>query len=1107
MIEASDFRLLFEYAPGNYLVLAPDPPVFTILAVSDAYLRATKTRRDAIVGRPLFEIFPDNPDDAHATGTRNLRASLERAIERRRPDAMAVQKYDIRRPAEEGGGFEERWWSPVNTPVVDGGHVRFLVHRVEDVTDVVRLEQAGVELQAQLLRRGQELQDRNQELGRANAEILRLLEKTRELDRHKTEFFANISHELRTPLTLILGPIDRWLGAAEAPPALRRDLEVVRSSARTLLRHVNDLLDIARLDAGQGQPRYRRTDVAALVRLVAGPFELLADERGLRLAVDTPPALEAAVDPDQLERILTNLLSNAFKFTARGGCVRVGVAAADDRLRLEVADDGPGVPAELRELIFERFRQASGGADRRHGGTGLGLAIVRDLVELHGGAVQVAVAPAGGALFTVELPRSAPAGVEVAPAAPAPAAPHDETAQAVGALRARAHDAAHDDADDDAEPDGARPLVLVVEDNADMRRFLRESLTASGYRTAGAADGRVALDRARERVPDLIVTDIMMPGMAGDALVREVRRHRALDATPVMVVSARVDDELRARVLREGAQDYLVKPFSVDELRARAANLIARRQADAQVRALSRRIEDIASAGLAVSEAVAALPERSVQAVLETIAVQARSLTGAALVAVGIGVDRERPFEAWAAAGIEPEVRALLGHVPRPIGVLGEVVAADRPLRLADLRRHPAHRGLPPGHPPMQSFLGVPIRFRGHVVGNLYLANPPGGAELTAADERMVEALAARIGGAIETARLYMLEGRARAWLDAVIDQMPEGVILLDERGGEQVRNRALAGFSRPAPVAGELDLLLALRRPGGAPLPLAELPWRRAYASGGPVMDVELEALRDDGRWLPVLVSAALIHHRAGPDGDGTAATVVVRDISMQKELERLREEWAAMVSHDLRTPVNAIVLNAELLRRAELVEPQRRRVELMRSSALQLARQIDDLFDASQIEAGRLTLRHDRLDLGHVVREAVDRVAGAAGRTELRLPADPVWLSGDEVRLRQVIDNLLSNAVKYARPGTPIDVDLEQRGASVELAIANEGEGISDDQLPILFERFARTREARLSRIGGTGLGLYIARALVEAHGGSIRAESIRGERVRFVVRLPAA
>jgi signal transduction histidine kinase len=593
-----DFRRLFESAPGLYLVLTPD---LTIVGVSDAYLRATMTRREQIVGRGIFDVFPDNPNDVAASGVRNLRASLERVVRGGGPDTMAVQKYDIRRPETEGGGFEERFWSPVNSPVFGtDGKLIHIIHRVEDVTDFVRLKQRGAEqfklteelqlraqqMESEIFIRAQEVQEANRKLQAANEELAHLYEQTRELERIKTQFFANVSHELRTPLTLILGPIEKLLAAPQLDEAtVRRSLEVVGRNSRTLLKHVNDLLDVSKLDAGQMKAAYADTDLAVLIRIVASQFDVLAKEKHVDYLIEVPATVRAQVDPEKVQRVVVNLLSNAFKFTPSEG--RIRCTLRDDQVQgsvaLEVADGGPGIPQQLREAAFERFRQIEGGSTRRFGGTGLGLAIARDFVELHGGGISIGVAPEGGALFTVILPRKAPTGTEVSPMAGDEVRAEETAREEIEVLQGPLG------TDAKVAGAGGRPLVLVVEDNRDMNRFMCESL-AEEYRVEAAYDGKEGLQKATALEPDLILTDVMMPEMSGDLLVRAVRARRELDTTPVIVLTAKADDQTRVQLLRAGAQDYVMKPFSLEELRARVANLVSVKRADDQIRKLNEEL-------------------------------------------------------------------------------------------------------------------------------------------------------------------------------------------------------------------------------------------------------------------------------------------------------------------------------------------------------------------------------------------------------------------------------------------------------------------------------------------------------------------------------------
>jgi signal transduction histidine kinase len=599
-----DFRALFESAPGLYLVLTPD---LRVVAASDAYLFATMTKRDEIVGRRLFEVLPANPEDTAALDS--LRASLERVKTYGAPDALGVQKYDVRRPA---GGFEERYWTPINSPVFGPkGELLYIIHRVEDVTDFVRLQKSDKDqreealalrdraqrMEAEVFHRAREIQEANRrlrgaydELAKREEERGRLYERLREVDELKTDFFANVSHELRTPLTLILGPAERLLKSEQLTPEQRRDLEVVVRNARVLLDRVNELLDISKLEAGKMKAEYARVDLARLLRLTASHFEVLSEQREIAFDVQAPDSLVAEIDPEKIQRVLVNLLSNAFKFTPTGGKIRCALERHDELAVITVADSGPGVRPEHREVIFERFRQVDETqAATGVVGTGLGLAIVKDFVALHGGTVRAGDAPEGGAQFTIEIPTKAPAhtavrGVPREPLAVSPPALADGAPVAQAALPI-------------ARPPLAagRPVVLIVEDNPEMNRFLVETLGAE-LDTEVAFDGEEGLRKALETKPDLVVTDIMMPKMNGEQLVREVRARRELDGVPILCLTAKADDDLRARLLREGAQDYVTKPFAADELVARAKNLISQHRArDALQQELAVRTGDLAA--------------------------------------------------------------------------------------------------------------------------------------------------------------------------------------------------------------------------------------------------------------------------------------------------------------------------------------------------------------------------------------------------------------------------------------------------------------------------------------------------------------------------------
>jgi signal transduction histidine kinase len=430
--------------------------------------------------------------------------------------------------------------------------------------------------------RGEKLERAYQELNVAHARVT-------QLDQLKTNFFANVSHELRTPLALIFGPVERLLATIPEEDA-RRELAVVRRNALLLHKYVNDLLDVSKLEAGKLELCYSRVNVVSMARTVAGMFESMVSERGIQVQIEATGEALAEVDGEKVQRVFMNLLSNAFKYAPDGSTVRLTLTGEGDHLTLTVEDAGPGIPEELRKDIFERFHQGDRETQRRYGGTGLGLSIVKEFVEMHGGSIIAGESSLGGALFRLKLPRFAPLGTELCSSLWKGA---DTVLQRI----AEAPSAELPGTPDADETGGRedRAEVLVVEDNRDMRDFICRVL-APEAQTRAVENGRVALQAMEERIPDLVLTDMMMPEMTGDELLAELRSTERLRDLPVVLLTAKADDELKLNLLQEGAQDYVMKPFSVDELRARVRNqLQTKRTRDVLRRALDTRSEDLAA--------------------------------------------------------------------------------------------------------------------------------------------------------------------------------------------------------------------------------------------------------------------------------------------------------------------------------------------------------------------------------------------------------------------------------------------------------------------------------------------------------------------------------
>ncbi|GAB5519636.1 MAG: hybrid sensor histidine kinase/response regulator transcription factor [Rhodothermales bacterium] len=408
--------------------------------------------------------------------------------------------------------------------------------------------------------------ERTERLARAKRKTEEQAERLRTLDEAKSRFFANLSHEFRTPLALILGPLDDALRGDHGPisASFHQQLHAAQRHARRLLGLIGQLLDLAKLEQGVLTLTPQPTDLVTFLSERVRSYQPLAEHRQLTLQFrPAPVALPALVDPEHLETAVANLLSNALKFTPAGGKVWVTLGThtteTGEMVEIVVKDTGPGVPPEAVERIFERFQQADTSSTRVHGGTGIGLALARELTELHGGQLSVESEAGFGAAFTIQLPWTRPT-----------AAPIDITqgdgAQVVLPILT-----------EPAPSSGTQATVLIVEDNADVRQLLHTHLR-DAYRLLEAEDGHAGLDLARAEQPDLILSDVMMPRLDGFALCEAIRADADLAATPIILLTARAEEADTIRGLEAGADDYLAKPYSAPELRARIAGLLASRQ-------------------------------------------------------------------------------------------------------------------------------------------------------------------------------------------------------------------------------------------------------------------------------------------------------------------------------------------------------------------------------------------------------------------------------------------------------------------------------------------------------------------------------------------------
>jgi signal transduction histidine kinase/CheY-like chemotaxis protein len=1020
---------------------------------------------------------------------------------------------------------------------------------------------------------------------RAYEEERRRAEALAELDRAKTAFFSNVSHEFRTPLTLMLGPLEDLLARSsgtEMSPDDRAQLDVIHRNGLRLLKLVNTLLDFARIEAGRVRATYAPTDLAVYTAELASSFRSLIERAGMRLIVDCRATGDLAepvyVDRDMWEQIVLNLLSNAFKFTFAGEiAVTLRPDAKGKHVVLTVRDTGTGIPPHELPRLFERFHRVQNARSRSYEGSGIGLALVQELVHLHGGAIRASSRIGQGATFTVTIPTGAarlPADRVAAQAVGAStalgAAPYVEEASRWLAPPAGEGAVDQDSAELWLRRDGAggsefithataptapaRPArILVVDDNADLRDYLRR-LLASRYDVAVVADGETALAAARARPPDLVLSDVMMPGLDGFGLLRALRADPATRSVPVILLSARAGEEATVEGLEAGADDYLIKPFSAREALSRvAARLeIARARREAQARA-----QELEAAFAAMTDGVGIYDREgrilSANAALRAMA--ARALGDSDL--SGTLAERATRAPLLAADGrpLSPE------EWPHARVVAGETLAGSSAAEVAF--------DIPGGGQTHFSMTGAPLRDMDGTITSAVIitrdvterrrlerrtrealdalvevarelvASPDMadvGAGVRAVAGRLA-ALARHVLGSefvslagidAESGRFTTLAtaGRSRedeaAWYATIGATQPKDYYSAEQlerlRAGEAIIVEVPGAIERGAPMYGSQAVAVAPLSANGEVAGVLSVAYARADYD---FTQVELEmATGFAGMAHLVLERERLLGEREAARARAAAA----------EEATRRMDDFLGIASHELRTPLTSITANVQMSARhvrglaaaaeADTVSlPDALRAQLERAGLLlertdrqmvRLDRIIGDLLDASRIQADKLELRLELCDPVDAAREAVLEQQAAWPSRSITLDSQhsarlPVHADPD--RIGQVVTNLLTNALKYSPGDQPVRVRLRRRGDMARLEVHDYGPGLTADQRERIFERFYRAPGVKqLSGSGvGLGLGLYISKTIIERHGGAIGVESAPGQGSRFWFEIP--
>ena len=430
-----------------------------------------------------------------------------------------------------------------------------------------QLQREKIALEATIKDRTEEIRQKNYQLQGQTSQLAAQTEKLKEVDHMKSRLFANISHEFRTPLTLIKGPIDQLEQQPDAHLSME-NIKMMRRNTERLLRLVTQLLDLSKLDAGSLKVELAEGDTFKCLRSAASAFSSHAAQRNLDYQIKIPSRLLwASFDRDKIEKIVYNLLSNAFKFTFDEGMVIISADHADNLLKISVEDTGKGIPRPQLDHIFDRFYQVDDSHTRVHEGSGIGLALIKELVDLMQGNITVNSLEQQGTSFQVNLPL-----LEIRTSGPKPDLTLDITPAGI-------HPPQNDvpQSLESSVWDTEIPTILIAEDNVDMRDYIGQQLKTY-YNIVEAINGQDGWEKAQKLVPDLIITDIMMPQMDGTEMCRCIKSHMTTSHIPVIMLTAKAGQKNKIKGLDIGADDYLIKPFDAQELQVRVRNLIEQRR-------------------------------------------------------------------------------------------------------------------------------------------------------------------------------------------------------------------------------------------------------------------------------------------------------------------------------------------------------------------------------------------------------------------------------------------------------------------------------------------------------------------------------------------------
>lgn len=874
-----------------------------------------------------------------------------------------------------------------------------------------------------------------------------------EIDQAKTNFFSNVSHEFRTPLTLILGPLEEIMKDKDFTTSKDKEsIESVERNAQRLLKLVNNLLDYSRVEAGRIKATYQPLNFSELTRDLASGFRSVIEKAGLCYKVDCGALTENVyADKAMWEKIVLNLIINAFNYTLQG-TITISLIQQKDFVSFEVKDTGIGISEKDLPLLFERFYRVENAIGRTHKGSGIGLSLVSELVKLHHGTITVNSIKGEGSSFIVQIPL----GKKHLPLQQVKEnLPLDTSAQIKNLFEKESldillHNDTIDKLDDENEPetitkkaeflDNTLAKILIVDDNADMRGYLYRILSPY-FNVSVAVNGKEALKKMHYIMPDLVLSDIMMPVMDGKKMLNKIKENPYFLRIPVIFLSARAGEEARIDGIDAGADDYLVKPFSAAELLSKIRTQIKISKSRMYAEQKLRNLLNNAPVAIALYRGSTHILEMANELMLDYLNKSAEQVLDNPIFDV-IPELKAEGFEIKMDSVFKTGVRHKYNEIPL------KLISPDKPKKA------------------YINFTIEPlIEENNEISGLMVVASDVTEQVMARKDlEKVTDTLKLAIDGAgIGTWNADLITGYLTVSdRSKIIHGWPDDIIITVIQSCNQIevehRDRVLLAVDYAVKHNNSFDEVFSL-----VPLNSTKKKWVRA--SGKVYYDAE---------GLPANMAGTII------------------DITEQMEDELRKNDFIGMVSHELKTPLTSINGYAQILHEKAKLSLDNFTVETlgkMMKQVKKMSAMINGFLDISRLESGKIYLNKSVFDINKLISDIIEETQPLAASHLIKFtPGKTAIIEADRDKIGSVLSNLLSNAIKYTSNKNPISVCSEINDNKVTVHVKDGGMGIRQHDIEKLFQRFYRVDNIESQHIAGFGIGLYLSAEIIQHHKGKI-------------------